>query len=770
MASMEMLYAAGPLSQQMSFMHQPPQACWPGPPLSPEASTPQPLMTPPFGGLTPPGTGMGPQQAQSFALQGHNHQQGMPSWGSHHGGSFSWQPNPQMHFHFEPDQQQQQQQHHSMEFGQDSGYSITQPGSASPPLRSMSTSNSNANGLPEGWYPTMPPQVIQRRVQDFIALRDMSLFALPLPPLVAQLPRQRPSPPGCPAPTQSSDSRAGRKSACSGSCFGEEDAFCPAVGPLGPAGSHRPESSVGNSKQGGSASSTEREAPMRPSALSTPRVELASGLHSLWRLVSNSVGAVSDIVCGGNQDWCGLNDPPPRTPHGMVPVNHRTLEALDMVGPMDLMTWSLRTAPPLDAGSQPGGTPSHTLGCIPEDDVPGAAQTTPGSPPMVNLNGGSSSLGPSEGHRRRPDRPMNQREVYRALTESHASMCSLKGNKATSPNQDRAFCASLGAGAAQIFGVFDGHGEQGHRCAEAVNMVLPKLILNVLYRSLTHGAPGGFFSLDGPMGRPYNGGDNPQEAAGVGFHSGFHVGSLKDACEGIGRAFEEMHELLAAMTIQTAVQADENPLHQDAYNSHGFRGTLDARVSGTTATVLCFLPGRGCLAAHVGDSRAILGVRRTGVETILGGPKWRITELTRDHKPTLPAERARIEEAGAQVVMVGQHPNVVHRVYTLRQPWPAINMSRSLGDLHAHTQGLSASADVKVIDSMWDPNFEEAVVLICSDGVWDVIDPETAVEIAAAHARGDPSAALANEAYERWAARCLQGNYSDDITAVVKFF
>jgi serine/threonine protein phosphatase PrpC len=54
-----------------------------------------------------------------------------------------------------------------------------------------------------------------------------------------------------------------------------------------------------------------------------------------------------------------------------------------------------------------------------------------------------------------------------------------------------------------------------------------------------------------------------------------------------------------------------------------------------------------------------------------------------------------------------------------------INMSRSLGDLHAHSQGVSAEPDVSVTQLHLT---QETVLLLASDGVWDVFEPLEAVE------------------------------------------
>jgi len=344
---------------------------------------------------------------------------------------------------------------------------------------------------------------------------------------------------------------------------------------------------------------------------------------------------------------------------------------------------------------------------------------------------------------------MQQSELAQALVNSRCAICSLKGNKSSSPNQDRGFYASLCPGdgeMAELLGVFDGHGEGGHMVAESSCEVLPKLFLRCLERAnagMNSLAPGDPRLLGGAA-------QNPQEAAGNIGAEWWREASIQ--------AFEEMHTLLEASTAQL-LTCEATPCSLPL---------IDSRTSGTTATVALLFPDQRLLVAHVGDSRAILGTRRRGGES---PAHWQIMELTRDHKPDLPDERLRIEEAGAQVVTVGCPPNTTQRVFTPHQVWPSINMSRSLGDLHAHSQGLSAAAEVNLIEKLWHPGAEDAVIILASDGVWDVIDPTTAVNLAALSAqRGtDPAASLAQEAFERWARRGLQAAYSDDITCVVKF-
>jgi len=340
------------------------------------------------------------------------------------------------------------------------------------------------------------------------------------------------------------------------------------------------------------------------------------------------------------------------------------------------------------------------------------------------------------------------------------SISSLKGNKATSPNQDRALCASLAGGAVGLLAVMDGHGESGHTVAEVVCQALPKLVL----RQLAQVARGKSAAEAHQSGAPRELLPQSAGASQLGGAPWLRGPVLQPSAdpgaewwrEATSTAYQHLHSLLSACTSQTVCSGSPPEDHL----------VLDARNSGTTATVVLLLPGQRLLLSHVGDSGVALGVRSR-----LPSSNWVARSLTRDHKPDLPEETARIELAGAQVVQVGQPPNITHRVVSSHQTWPSINMSRSLGDLHAHTQGLSSVPDVVLTEPLWDPAEEEAVVIAGSDGLWDVMSPETAAEIAgAAQEHGaDPAASLAAEAFQRWMQRGLQGCYSDDISVVVKF-
>merc|ERR1719401_2792735 len=99
--------------------------------------------------------------------------------------------------------------------------------------------------------------------------------------------------------------------------------------------------------------------------------------------------------------------------------------------------------------------------------------------------------------------------------------------------------------------------------------------------------------------------------------------------------------------------------------------------------------------AHVGDSRVVLAKQvPQGQENV-----WVATDLTVDHKPDLPEERARIEKNGGVVVFDGGWN---YRVFAKGKRdargkrYPGLNMSRAMGDLSGFNDaGISCIPDVK---------------------------------------------------------------------------
>lgn len=76
-------------------------------------------------------------------------------------------------------------------------------------------------------------------------------------------------------------------------------------------------------------------------------------------------------------------------------------------------------------------------------------------------------------------------------------------------------------------------------------------------------------------------------------------------------------------------------------------GPIDSELSGSTA-VACLLSGTRVTTAWAGDSRAVLA-RTDPDRSPKGFPRLVAVPLTRDHEPSLEAERRRIVAAGGRI-------------------------------------------------------------------------------------------------------------------------
>ena len=181
---------------------------------------------------------------------------------------------------------------------------------------------------------------------------------------------------------------------------------------------------------------------------------------------------------------------------------------------------------------------------------------------------------------------------------------------------------------------------------------------------------------------------------------------------------------------------------------------FDCTLSGCTGTLLN-IRGSKLYVGHVGDSRAVLGRR-------LSSNKLISVDLTVDHKPDIEGERIRIENSGGEIKkMEGDLPS---RVFKKGKNFPGIAMSRAIGDLIAQTVGVTHIPDVMEFELTPADEF----VIVCSDGVWEFIPSQDAVEKVANHQ--DPKSAaeaLAKCAWDEWIKN--EGDVVDDITVIVVF-
>ncbi|CAM9840851.1 unnamed protein product, partial [Ectocarpus fasciculatus] len=189
--------------------------------------------------------------------------------------------------------------------------------------------------------------------------------------------------------------------------------------------------------------------------------------------------------------------------------------------------------------------------------------------------------------------------------------------------------------------------------------------------------------------------------------------------------------------------------------------SIETDFSGTTFTC-SVIRGNTCTCGNIGDSRSTVAFR-----TSSGGPVV-AENITVDHKPDLPAEKARIEAKGGRVFAVEYDDGVdgPPRVWLGHADVPGLAMSRSLCDAVAHSAGVSSEPDFVVYE--FNQNGREDIVLVlASDGLWEFMSDQEVMDIAVTTT--EPRYAvdkLINEANERW---MREEQVIDDTTVCVAF-
>jgi protein phosphatase PTC2/3 len=199
---------------------------------------------------------------------------------------------------------------------------------------------------------------------------------------------------------------------------------------------------------------------------------------------------------------------------------------------------------------------------------------------------------------------------------------------------------------------------------------------------------------------------------------------------------------------------------------------IEPLYAGTTACV-GLLRDSQFVCANVGDSRAVCARRRyedngnhNGSNGEARPHSYEAIQLTIDQNPDLASETARIKEMGG-FVSPPPEPGLSARVWLDRECTQiGLAMARSLGDYAVKEIGVIAEP---VVTFHTVTNQDEFVVF-ATDGVWEFISSQEAVDVVANHLAQHNDAtkacqALMELAAERW--HDEEGDYRDDITALV---
>lgn len=186
------------------------------------------------------------------------------------------------------------------------------------------------------------------------------------------------------------------------------------------------------------------------------------------------------------------------------------------------------------------------------------------------------------------------------------------------------------------------------------------------------------------------------------------------------------------------------------------KSNIDCTFSGTTA-VAVYIKGKKIYGCNAGDSRAVLAKEEKN-------GSYKAIALSVDHKPDREDEMKRILDCKGRVEACkgprGQDIGPA-RVWLMNSDAPGLAMSRSFGDLVAASVGVIARPEIIERTLEADDRF----IIIGSDGIWEFITSQEAVEMAAKAKTCEAAAkALADEADRRWR---KEEEVVDDITVIV---
>uniref|UniRef100_A0A0D9WFK7 protein-serine/threonine phosphatase n=1 Tax=Leersia perrieri TaxID=77586 RepID=A0A0D9WFK7_9ORYZ len=298
-------------------------------------------------------------------------------------------------------------------------------------------------------------------------------------------------------------------------------------------------------------------------------------------------------------------------------------------------------------------------------------------------------------------------------SETFAAVCSRRGEKGI--NQDCSIvCEGFGCEEGSIFcGIFDGHGQWGHYVAKAVRESLPAALLLRRREAVTLAAA----LIDGGEKR------------------------LGECQLDLWR----QSYLAACAAVDGELRASRR---------------LDAVHSGCTALSLV-KHGDLLVLANVGDSRAVLAV----ADDDGGDGDLAAVQLTVDFKPNLPQERERIKQCNGRVQCLADEPGV-HRVWRPDRDGPGLAMSRAFGDYCVKDYGVISAPEV----THRRITARDQFVILATDGVWDVVSNEEAVQIVATTPEREKAAKRLVEFAVRAWRRKRRGIAVDDCSAICLFF
>ncbi|XVE63096.1 hypothetical protein DITRI_Ditri06bG0172300 [Diplodiscus trichospermus] len=294
-------------------------------------------------------------------------------------------------------------------------------------------------------------------------------------------------------------------------------------------------------------------------------------------------------------------------------------------------------------------------------------------------------------------------------SNNFASVFSKRGRKGV--NQDCAIVwEEYGCQADMLFcGIFDGHGPWGHFVAKKVRDSMASSLLCNWQETLSQ--------LDPDF-------DSESDKKHQRFHIWKH--SYVKTCAAVDQELEQYRK-------------------------------IDSFYSGTTALTIV-RQGDLIYVANIGDSRAVLATTSDDGNLVP-------VQLTVDFKPNLPQEAERIIQCKGRVFCLRDEPGL-HRIWLPHEDSPGLAMSRAFGDYCIKDYGLISIPEV----TQRHVTSRDQFVVLATDGVWDVISHQEAIQIVSSTPdQAKAAKCLVECAVHAWKKK-RKGIAMDDISAICLFF
>ena len=264
-----------------------------------------------------------------------------------------------------------------------------------------------------------------------------------------------------------------------------------------------------------------------------------------------------------------------------------------------------------------------------------------------------------------------------------------------------------------IYGVFDGHGENGHLISKYISEYMNDYYTNKLNFFLSEEDKQNLFIMN------------------------------------IINIFLKNYEKI--------IKSSSSQLDQDLNTSIDY----DISQSGSTS-VMIFLLNDILICSNIGDSQCFLF--NCSSEDL-----WTFESLSKQHLASDEKEQKRILENGGEIHPYYEEDGVFEgpdRIYAKNKVYPGLVMSRTLGDLEAKKIGVISEPDIIAKKIEKNSKF----VVLASDGLWDVLKPYDVNRIIRPFfKKGDIEGAcqaLMKKAKQQW---IKDKEERDDITIIIVF-